>query len=163
MKNAAKFGRRFGMNPAYAEHVTAKRYEDLVVWQLAMELKREVYRLTASGPAARDFKFRNQIRAAVAGIPSHLAEGFRRFYPKDFARFVTYGYSALGETKNWLNDGIDRGYWGERDLAASRLLIRRLDPGLRELLHYLTSATPPPRRRRHKRRRNSERGGAEPA
>jgi hypothetical protein len=33
----------------------ARRPEDLEVWQLADELKREVYALVKTGPPARDF------------------------------------------------------------------------------------------------------------
>jgi hypothetical protein len=40
----------------------AKRYEDLVCWQLANELEQLVFELTATGPAARDFKLHDQIR-----------------------------------------------------------------------------------------------------
>jgi hypothetical protein len=34
-----------------------KRYEDLEAWQIADELKREVYALTATGRASKDFEF----------------------------------------------------------------------------------------------------------
>ena len=38
------------------------RFEDLDAWQVADELRVEVYALTATGPASKDFKFCNQIR-----------------------------------------------------------------------------------------------------
>jgi hypothetical protein len=53
-----------------------RRYEDLEAWQLADKLKREVYALTASGAAAKDFEFRNQIRASAASSTKNIAEGF---------------------------------------------------------------------------------------
>jgi hypothetical protein len=37
-----------------------RRYEDLEAWQIADELKREVYALTETGPASKDLRFREQ-------------------------------------------------------------------------------------------------------
>jgi 23S rRNA-intervening sequence protein len=51
-----------------------RRYADLEAWQLADELKREVYTLTATGPASRDFEFRNQIVASAASSTKNIAE-----------------------------------------------------------------------------------------
>jgi hypothetical protein len=42
------------------------RYEDLHVWQLSVQLRDAIEPMTNSGKAAKDFKFRDQIRAAAA-------------------------------------------------------------------------------------------------
>jgi len=44
----------------------ARRYQDLICWQLARELEQLVFELTATGPVAKDFKFRDQIRDSSA-------------------------------------------------------------------------------------------------
>ena len=54
-------------------------FRDLVCWQLSYELRREVFAFTATGPAARDFKFRDQIRDSSASAPRNIAEGFGRY------------------------------------------------------------------------------------
>jgi four helix bundle protein len=89
----------------------ARRYEDLEVWQLADELKREVYALVRTGPAARDFKFRDQIRDSSASSTKNIAEGFGRFHPGEFARFMEFAVASAMETKDSLKDGLDRGYF----------------------------------------------------
>jgi len=89
---------------------TIKRYQDLVVWQIADELRLEIYRLVESGDAARDWKFRDQIRDAAASVPANIAEGYRRFSSRDFARFLQIAYASAGETQNWIEDGRSRGY-----------------------------------------------------
>jgi len=43
---------------------TAERFQDLLTWQRMYELSIEVWRFTKKPPAARDFKFRDQIRDA---------------------------------------------------------------------------------------------------
>jgi four helix bundle protein len=79
-----------------------RRYEDLDAWQIADELKREVCALTESGPASKDFRFRDQIRDSAASNTQNIAEGFGRFRPADFARFMEFAVSSAMETKDSL-------------------------------------------------------------
>jgi len=88
----------------------ARNFRDLVAWQLAYELKCEVLAFTATGPVSRDFKYRDQIRDSSASAPANISEGFGRFRPRDFARFLEYARASLMETQNHLLDGRDRGY-----------------------------------------------------
>jgi four helix bundle protein len=75
-----------------------KRYEDLVVWQLAYQLQRELFELTATGRAACDFKFCDQVRDSSASMARNIAEGFGRFRPAEFARFLLIARGSLTET-----------------------------------------------------------------
>ena len=64
------------------------KFQDLDDWQVADEVRHEVYALTATGPASNDFKFCSQIRDAAASATRNISEGFGRFYPGDFAHFM---------------------------------------------------------------------------
>jgi len=70
----------------------AKNHKELIVWQVADELRMKVYQLTAGRPASRDFKFCDQLRDAVGGIPSNIAEGFR---PEKLDRLRAVYYLCL--------------------------------------------------------------------
>jgi len=117
----------------------ARHFRELTIWQLADRLSTEVYRLIESGGARRDFEFRDQLRDAVSGISAQIADGFPRG-GVDFARYLTYAEGCLTETENWLHDGVKRGHWTRDDLIAAPTLIRRLTPGIRDLIGYLLSA-----------------------
>jgi len=65
-------------------------FRDLVCWQLSYELKCEVFAFTAIGPASRDFKYRDQIRDSSAAAPRNITEGFGRYRPREFARFLEF-------------------------------------------------------------------------
>jgi four helix bundle protein len=54
----------------------AKRFEELEAWQLANELKRNIYQLVATSGAREDWKFRDQITDSAASGPANLAEAF---------------------------------------------------------------------------------------
>jgi four helix bundle protein len=89
-------------------------FRDLVCWQLAYTLKSEILAFTGTAPTSRDFKFCDQIRDSGASAPRNIAEGFGRYTPRDFARFLSYARASLFETQNHLIDAHDRGYLDER-------------------------------------------------
>lgn len=90
--------------------VPVRDFRDLVCWQLCRALKCEIWEFTAVGPAARDFKYRDQIRSCSAGPPANIAEGFGRWHASEFARFLEFARGSLQETINHLVDGHDRRY-----------------------------------------------------
>ena len=120
----------------------AKTFEELVCWQVSRELKVRVYALTDRPGCRRDFKFCSQLREAAAGPPAHIAEGFVRKRPRDFARFLTIARSSLAETENHLFDGIDRGHWTDPELTEIRQLMRRAVSAIAALQRYLNSCDP---------------------
>jgi four helix bundle protein len=64
-------------------------FRDLVCWQLSYELKCEVFAFASSGEAAKDFKYRDQIRDSSASGPRNIAEGFRPFCARDRVTSMT--------------------------------------------------------------------------
>jgi four helix bundle protein len=119
----------------------AKRYEDLVIWQLSYELQREVFALTSTGPAGRDFKFCDQIRDSSASVTRNIVEGFGRFRPAEFARFLYIARGSLVETRHHLTDGRDRGYLSSQDYSRLSLLCGRIGIALTRLIRYLRRAS----------------------
>jgi four helix bundle protein len=101
--------------------------------------KKAVYRLCANSPLARDWHRRGQLEDSVAGPPSHLAEGFGRFSPPDFARYTVIARSSLMESQNHLRDAVDKNYITEE----TRLELDKLaEDALKEvtgLMEYLQS------------------------
>ena len=87
-----------------------RRFEDLYAWQRARDLEREVFAFTAVLPACRDSKYCDQIRESSRSAGRNTAEGFGRFYPKEFARFLRIAVASLHETMNQLHHARDRGY-----------------------------------------------------
>jgi len=82
-----------------------------------------------------------QIRKSARSAPSNIAEGFARFRPKDFARFLEIAIGSLEETKNHSTDGVDLGCItpAERD-AAHELASRAIGACIRLMLHQKSRA-----------------------
>jgi four helix bundle protein len=103
-------GSGFGTLDALPWCMGARHYRELICWQLASDLKRRVYALTAKRLVARDRRFCEQIRDSARGGPRAVAEGFGRFRPGDFARYLEFARASLIETQNHLDDALDCSY-----------------------------------------------------
>ncbi len=120
-----------------------RSFTDLHAWKLANDLKRGVYALIRSGPASRNFAFRDQIRNAAASAPRNIAEGFGRFLPREFSHYLRIANGSLMETSNHLQDGVDRGYFSPEDTAPLVALTHRASAATTRLIRYLQTAKPP--------------------
>jgi len=128
----------------------AKRYQDLVAWQLANELKKKVYALIDASSARDDRKFCDQLKDSAASATRNLSEGFGCYRHPEFARYVRIAKSSLTETHNHLGDGVDRGHWPPQHAAPLQELADRAIGACVRLLRYLESTeaprSQPPRR-----------------
>jgi four helix bundle protein len=88
----------------------------LRVWQAAMDLVPEVYHLTKSFPAEERFGLSAQVRRAVVGVPSDIAEGHGRSSKADFLRFLDMALGSLNETETQLLAAAKLGYLEEPQL-----------------------------------------------
>ena len=117
--------------------------QDLIVWQLADQLRSQVATLTQLPAARRDFSICRQIQASAGSVVANIAEGYGRRNHGDFARFVDYASGSLRETEQWLRDGLGRQLWCGDDIEPAYALCRRLTPALGNLRRYLRSTKTP--------------------
>ncbi|MBA4018412.1 MAG: four helix bundle protein [Pirellula sp.] len=75
----------------------SRGYQDLIVWQKAMDLVELVYCESASLPSDERFGLTSQIRRAAVSVPSNVAEGNARSSDRDFARFLEIALGSLAE------------------------------------------------------------------
>ena len=74
-----------------------KGYRDLKVWQKAMELVVESYRLTKLLPRSELFGLISQIQRAAVSIPANIAEGHGREHLGDYPRSLSIANGSLME------------------------------------------------------------------
>jgi four helix bundle protein len=77
-------------------------YRDLLVWQRAMDLASDVYRLTSKFPKSEIYGLTSQLRRSVVSIVSNIAEGHARGSTKEYQRFVGIAHASLAETETQL-------------------------------------------------------------
>jgi len=111
-----------------------QRFEDLIAWQKARELNREIYRVSNAGAFAKDFGLRDQIRRASVSISSNIAEGFDRSSRADFHRFIVIAKASCAEVQSQLYLALDIGYLGQQQfetLMAKAKEVAKILGGLR--------------------------------
>lgn len=74
----------------------ARNFKELNVWKDAMDLVEEVYRVIGGFSQDEIYSLSQQLKRAVVGIVSNIAEGCGRRTDKDFISFL---YDALGSVK----------------------------------------------------------------
>ena len=89
------------------------RFEDLVAWQLAIELPDLIEAMVSKGPASENPTFVDQILRASSKAPAQIAEGFLRYTAADSANDYRMARVSLGETQTHLARGRRRKYFGE--------------------------------------------------
>jgi four helix bundle protein len=82
--------------------LSIQSYRDLLVWQKAMRLAAEAYRLARLLPKAEEYRLTSQLLRAAASVPANIAEGHARGTRKDYANFVAIARGSLAETETIL-------------------------------------------------------------
>jgi len=86
------------------------KFEDIVAWQKARELTREIYAHAKVGRFAEDFGLRDQIQRGSVSIMGNVAEGFDRGGDKEFIQFLSVSKGSCGEVKSHLYVALDQQY-----------------------------------------------------
>lgn len=107
-------------------------FKDLKIWQLGMDVLADAYELTKKFPREELYGLTSQIRRAAVSIPANIAEGFRRYHPKEHKQFLSIVMGSAAELETEL-------------LAAERLKfisqddLKALSPKLESLGRMLTT------------------------
>ena len=93
-----------------------ERFEDITAWQLARELNRRIYKISARKPFSKDFALRDQIRRSALSVMSNIAEGFDRHKDKEFSYFLRVAKASCAEVRSQLYVALDVGHIDAKQL-----------------------------------------------
>jgi four helix bundle protein len=119
---------------------TARDFTELDAWQLADQVRVEIDRVVSTPAFRRYPKLQEQLLDAADSACSNSAEGFSRFKPKDFARFVRISRGSLSEILDRLISARRRGLISQQDYELIASLARRARAACTGLINYLDSA-----------------------
>jgi len=111
-----------------------QKFEDLIAWQKARTLTREIYKATQKGNFSKDFGLSGQIQRAAVSIMSNLAEGFERYRTREFHQFLSMAKASCAELRSQLYVALDIGYLGQDEfqkLLTEAREVGRIIGGLR--------------------------------
>ncbi len=117
---------------------TFRRFEDLPVWNAAVELGVEVFGVT--GRAAFRYKgdLVNQLRRAALSVGNNIAEGFERGTTAELVSFLYIARGSAGEVRSMLRFALRLGGM-EGEEGRLRELVGRCEAVSRQLRGWLDS------------------------
>ena len=116
---------------------TARKFENLEVWQRARCLAAKLYLLSSSGTFAKDFGLRGQIQRAAVSIVSNIAEGFDRRSNSQFIQFLEIAAGSASEVRAQLYVALDVGYIGKEQFKEVFKDVSEISGMLTNFIRYL--------------------------
>jgi four helix bundle protein len=118
---------------------------DLDVWQRAMDLVVECYRITKCFPGNEVFGLASQLQRAAVSVPANIAEGRARQHIKEFLQHLSIAYGSLAELETHVEIAGRLRYvesHQSEDLLEKAAQLGRMLNGLRASLQQKGSRRP---------------------
>jgi four helix bundle protein len=119
--------------------IKIKSHRDLIVWQKAMVLVTEVYRLTKTFPREEVYGLTAQTRRAAASVPANIAEGQGRRLAREFHQFLGNARGSLMELDTHLELALRVGYMKVETHTAIRAQLDEVGRILNGLMRSISS------------------------
>jgi len=98
------------------------KYSDLRVWQEAMDLVTDIYRVTRRFPVEEKVGLASQMQRAAVSVPSNIAEGQGRKSTPAYTNHLSIAFGSLMELETQIQIALRLGYAAEDD--ATQLLAK---------------------------------------
>jgi four helix bundle protein len=113
------------------EHM--KAHHKLNVWQRAIDLVTDIYKLTEEFPKEEIYGLTSQMRRAAVSIPSNIAEGAARGSKAEFRKFLAIAQGSISELETQIIISSKLGFCTTEEGFLSELdEISRMIVGLRK-------------------------------
>ncbi len=113
-------------------------FKDLIVWQKAIDLVKEVYSLTKQLPNEEKFDLSSQIRRAVISVPSNIAEGNSRNTKKEYINFLGIARGSTSEVWTQLIICNELNYFTDKQIQKAVLLCEEISKMLNAMITKLS-------------------------
>jgi four helix bundle protein len=115
----------------------AKKFQDLICWQLARELRVVIAQLVVKPPLSRDAALCDQFKRAARSVTGNIAEGFPCPSNAEFARFLDIARRSLSEIEDRLTETLDSGLLPQESVEKAFNLAKRTNVAVSRLINYL--------------------------
>ena len=122
------------------------KYSQLLVWQKAMDLVADVYKLTGAFPQDERFGLESQLRRAAVSVPANIAEGHGRKATRAYVNHVSIANGSLMEVETLVEIAARLRYLDlhqKDDILARTDEIGKMLSGLRRSLNPRSSLLDP--------------------
>ncbi len=115
-----------------------KSYRELIVWQKAMDLAVEIYRLVKLLPKSEIYALSDQMRRVAVSIPSNIAEGQGRNSTKEYVKLLSIARGSQTELETQLEICLRLEYLSVSDAEVALGLCQEISKMLVTMMKKLT-------------------------
>ncbi|MBI3576965.1 four helix bundle protein [Candidatus Gottesmanbacteria bacterium] len=102
------------------------RYENLEIWQLAMELWKKWQLHRKKFPKEEKYKLTDQLDRSIEGILSTIVEGSAKRSNREFGRYLDISRGSTLESRNHFTLSYHKGYISEQELKELGALLEKI-------------------------------------
>lgn len=116
---------------------TITDFEDLAIWQKAIDLADDIYYLAETGKLEKDYSTKDQLKRAVLSVSNNIAVGFEYNNNADFIKFLRYAKGSCGECRSMFALLKKRGWISSDEYIAYRKNFKELGAQIGSFISYL--------------------------
>ena len=118
--------------------VGIKKFEDIEVWQKAIQLYYKINLICEGNSLKRDFSAKDQISRATLSISNNIAEGFEYDNTGDLIRFLKYAKGSSGEVRSMLCAFELSGKINKEEASVLKAELEEISKNLKGFISCLT-------------------------
>ena len=119
---------------------TIERFEQIISWQEARILNKNIGDLIDGGRFKKSFRLINQIEGSAGSIMDNIVEGFERSGNKEFIQFLYIAKGSSGELRSQLYRAFDRGYITQKEFDDLSIHSMKISSLIQKLITYLENS-----------------------
>ncbi|MEP7165328.1 MAG: four helix bundle protein [Ferruginibacter sp.] len=119
---------------------TVKSFQDLEIWQLAIELDKKIHELNKIEVVSKDFAFKDQINRSSGSIADNIAEGFGRGGRLEFIQFLSIARASASEVQSQLIRGFNKKYFSKELFDEFFELTEKIGNKIGAFIKYLNQS-----------------------
>src|SRR5262249_42002429 len=118
--------------------MSIKSYRELEVWQKAMDLVVDCYKLASQFPKTELYGLASQLQRPAVSVPANIAEGQGRSHTREFINHLSIAYGSLMEVETHVQIASRLHYLDDPSLDAVLAKTGELGRMLNGLIQSLT-------------------------
>lgn len=111
-----------------------KPFKEMPIWQEAMNVAEEVFRLTEIFPKKEDYGLTSQMRRSALSISANIAEAYGRNHRLDKLNFYYYARGSVTETQSHVEYALRVGYLSDEVAGNLDVRLTKLYSDLNKLI-----------------------------
>ena len=111
-----------------------RNFRDLDIWKKGIEIVKDTYRIAGGLPKQEFYGLVSQMQKSAVSIPSNIAEGFNRFYNKEYKQFLYVALGSCAELETHIEIALELKYIDSKN---KEVLLEKIDHESRMLTNLI--------------------------